>query len=519
MALLPYGKETALSRLKRINALFFLTLFLASALSVLFFLLFASNHEHLLYRDAKSHLNIARRVFFSQTPGLAQLGGTWLPIPHILMLPFVWITPLYYSGIAGAIPAMASFIILVIATYLSIYEVAKDRWAAFIGSVVLMTNSSLLYLQTTPMSELPLFAFTGLSYLFLIRWVVREDVTELIRAALFICIATLTRYDAWFIFVSEAAIVALISIIKRSKYKKLESNFLLFVVLGGFGIFLWLIYNNLIFGNPLNFALGQGSGSWDANRVSTLSNNSAKFNLPLSIQIFSWMTFDNLGIVILGTLILSLIYLVVTKKISLSIKVGTLIFLSPFIFNIVALFLGQSVAFSKHVYPFETYNLRYGTALLPAAAFFIGLLAWSNKYIKGLILAGIIFQLCIYISQPLVIIEDAKVGNAQAEVDVARWVKNHPVSGKTLLSTLAHDPLLFEARIPMGQLIYEGNQDLWRNALKSPDFFVDRIIMKSSDSINDQVRKALYKKPVLKEKYNLVYDHDGYQVYDKKQDN
>lgn len=494
--------------------LFFVGLIIV--VSLVAFIYFRVDQNNLLYRDAKSHLNIARRVFFSQTPGLAQLGGTWLPIPHILMFPFIWITPLYYTGLAGAIPSMVSFMVLVVVTYLTIYEFTKDRVASLIGGLALLTNPSLLYLQTTPMSELPLLAFSGASYLFLIRWVRSGELADLIRAAFFISVATLTRYDAWFIFVSEGIVVLLASIMKGLKYEKIESNIYIFGIMGCFGIVMWLMYNYLIFGSPLNFALGQGSGSWDANRVSTVSSYNAKHNLPLSFLIFSWISIDNAGIVMMGLLIFGLTYLLFNHKISWSSKAGALIFLSPFVFNIVALFLGQSVAFSKHVYPYETYNLRYGTAVLPAIAFFVGVLAKQSKYMKGIILVAILVQVWFFTSKPLAIIEDAKVGNVQSELDVAHWAKDHPTKGKVLLSTLAHDPLLFEARIPMGQLIYEGNQDIWKNALRSPDFFADRIIMKSSDSINDQVRKALANKPVLKEKYNLVYDDGDYRIYDKK---
>jgi len=43
----------------------------------------------LLYGDAVAHINIARRVIDSRTPGLFQLGTVWLPLPHVLNIPFV----------------------------------------------------------------------------------------------------------------------------------------------------------------------------------------------------------------------------------------------------------------------------------------------------------------------------------------------------------------------------------------------------------------------------------------------
>src|SRR6266851_1529473 len=55
------------------------------------------------YGDAESHLNIAKRVVDSLTPGFAQLGGIWLPLPHLLLAPFVLFNYLWRTGLAGSI--------------------------------------------------------------------------------------------------------------------------------------------------------------------------------------------------------------------------------------------------------------------------------------------------------------------------------------------------------------------------------------------------------------------------------
>ena len=57
-----------------------------SAAAVLFFF---HQHSILYFGDAESHLNIARRIIDSRTPGYGQLGTVWLPLPHLLVLPFV----------------------------------------------------------------------------------------------------------------------------------------------------------------------------------------------------------------------------------------------------------------------------------------------------------------------------------------------------------------------------------------------------------------------------------------------
>ena len=65
----------------------------------------------LLYGDAVAHLHIARRVFDSLTPGYRQLGSVWLPLPHILLMPFVANMAWWQSGLAGACLSVPSYVL------------------------------------------------------------------------------------------------------------------------------------------------------------------------------------------------------------------------------------------------------------------------------------------------------------------------------------------------------------------------------------------------------------------------
>src|SRR5258708_32805437 len=58
----------------------------------------------LYYGDAEAHLNIARRIIGSRTPGYPQFGTVWLPGLHALLLPPGRRDGLGKSGLAGAIP-------------------------------------------------------------------------------------------------------------------------------------------------------------------------------------------------------------------------------------------------------------------------------------------------------------------------------------------------------------------------------------------------------------------------------
>src|SRR5437879_8444780 len=72
-----------------------------SALAVWFF---HSRGWLLWYGDAEAHLNTARRIIDSRTPGYGQLGTPWLPLLHVLLVPFVRVDAWWHSGSAAAIP-------------------------------------------------------------------------------------------------------------------------------------------------------------------------------------------------------------------------------------------------------------------------------------------------------------------------------------------------------------------------------------------------------------------------------
>src|ERR1700684_2640466 len=92
-------------------------MWLAIFVSVFSFLFFYRSGEVLLYGDAVAHINIARRVFDSKTPGLLQLGTVWLPLPHLLIMPFIISKQMWQSGSGGSIPSMAAFIVGVLGIF------------------------------------------------------------------------------------------------------------------------------------------------------------------------------------------------------------------------------------------------------------------------------------------------------------------------------------------------------------------------------------------------------------------
>ena len=134
---------------------------IASAVSLLSFLYYFQHGQILLYGDAVAHINIARRVFDSQTPGLLQLGTVWLPLPHLLMIPFLLSDSMWRSGLAGSIPSMIAYVLGVIGVFRLVRCVLTPdvptglaaRVGAWVAAFVYAANPNLIYLQTTAMTE------------------------------------------------------------------------------------------------------------------------------------------------------------------------------------------------------------------------------------------------------------------------------------------------------------------------------------------------------------------------------
>ncbi len=99
------------------NSDLFLVAQLAAAVSIAAFFYYLRHGDLLLYGDAVAHINIARRVFDSQTPGPLQLGTVWLPLPHILMLPFIVSRWMWQTGIGGAIPSLIAYVFSVVGIF------------------------------------------------------------------------------------------------------------------------------------------------------------------------------------------------------------------------------------------------------------------------------------------------------------------------------------------------------------------------------------------------------------------
>ncbi len=506
---------------------------LAIFISVFSFLFYYRHGDLLLYGDAVAHINIARRVFDSRTPGLLQLGTVWLPLPHLLIIPFIVSNKLWQSGVGGSIPSMAGFVFGVLGIFrlvrtaltrdAELDEVTKTwAWAA---ALVYAANPNLIYMQATAMGESLYLAFFIWSAVYFAEFARRPDDTRagrsLIKCGLCLAAACLTRYDGWFLAGVIGLSVLAVSYYRQDKDKRngaqpRPSRVVLakFILLAVIAPLLWLAYNAIVYRNPLEFVNGPYSAK--AIEQETATVNPAKGNViaagayflkaaQLNVAEVSWQGRLWLALALLG---------------SLSAAFGgrgrvALILWAPLPFYALSMAYGSIPIFVPAWWPFTNYNLRYGLQLLPAFAVFAPLgiallvhsalkvtrLAGSAKRWAPIAIALVWLALVagsdggIWRADPICYREAAinMRGRIALDGQLADWLKSLPPDSTLLMFLGQHSGAFEQAGVPLCRVVNEGNHRMWKQpadveglwelALADPAAYADYVIGFEGDRV------------------------------------
>lgn len=496
---------------------FWWLIYFMSIISVLSFIYYYFNGLGLAYNDARSHLDIGRRVVEGLKPGFAQLGSVWLPLPHILMVPTIWSDFMWHSGLSGSLISMISFIATGVLIYKFLEKLGVGILGRLIGVLVFATNINILYLQSTAMTELLLLATMTAGVYELTAWHKSNNILNLIKASFYIMLSTLVRYDGWFLFLFASGLIVF-HVLKTGNYKKIEGTLILFGTLGALGIFLWLLWNQLIFKDAFFFAFGPYSARAQQTQLEAAGNLLTKGDLIVSIKHYLYALLYSSGafIAILG--FLGAIILWMDKKIKSSVRFATGALTIPLLFNIVALYLGHSVLFIQGLSGDTWFNVRYGAMMVPSIAIFVGYLVYRLKSLRwvviGLLLFVTFFQ---FTSYDAVTIDDARVGSSQKNVtEISGWLKANikDQEGFVLISAASHDAIIFSSGLPMKKFIHEGTGKYWESATTSPDRWARWMVMRTYDN-NDSVYKTVSKLSAFS-KYELVEKYPFADIYKLK---
>jgi hypothetical protein len=491
---------------------------LASGLATIYYF---HHNDILAYNDARSHLDIARRVFDSKTPGITQLGGVWLPLPHILMLPFIWNYTLWHTGLAGSFVSMISYVASCIFLFKIVLLLSKNPYASLLGSFLFMFNPNILYMQSTPMTELPLIVMMLFGSYYFIKWLYIKHLPNLILAAFGVMLSTLARYEGWFVLVVCTGIILFDGYFRTKKYRESEGNAILFATLGSFGIFLWILWNLVIFGNPLYFLDGPYSAKAQQNSLAALGHLPTKHNILLSLITTGQAVSLNVGSIIYFVALFSLIILVVIYRKNRKILYALLVLLAPVILDFITLVLGITAITTTIPY---TFNIRYGIMAVPIVAVSIALLINKIKIftVAKVTLGVIAIVACVSVVN-VTLIYDASQGPGAAENSLGanafiRAVNKNYESGNIMASDYTFDPIVQQIGIPLKNYVDEGSYHIWNKALLHPQDEVRYVMIFNRGGSEDLVYKDYLKHRVVFDRYYYVaYNKYGYELLALKQ--
>ena len=496
---------------------------LAICASVLSFLIYFRRGEILLFGDAVAHINIARRVFDSRTPEPLQLGTVWLPLPHVLMMPFIVSKWAWQTGAGGSIPSMVAYVLGVVGIFRLVRgrcEVPrglgwKARCPAWLGTAVYGLNPNLLYLQATAMTEslyLALFVWGVVHFDEFLQSKDQEEwsansTRSLTRCGLCLAGASLTRYDGWFVAAAVAGWMTVIGL--RAPSRVLRMSVLKFVLLAAAVPLLWLTYNGIVYRNLLEFANGPYSARAIEKKTAVpgFPPHPGTNNLPAAASYFvkagvfsvaegNWQA-AWLLLALLGSLVVA---------IRRPRPAALLLLWAPLPFYMLSVAYGGVPIFTPDWWPHSLYNIRYGVQLLPVLAVFAALL---SDHISGMARTALVRRAVVVVAVGFIVASYAGVWRAhpasfreawvnsrtrlQLEWELAEKLKQLPSDAGFLMYLGDHVGALQDAGIPLRRSINEGNHrvwkqptdpdGLWERALADPGRYTDFVVASDGDSV------------------------------------
>ena len=502
---------------------------IAAGVSLLTLLVFLQRGDLLLYGDAVAHINIARRVFDSRTPGLLQLGTVWLPLPHLLIFPFVLSDSAWRSGIAGAIPSMVAYVLGTIGIFRLVRGALSvgrrpdsfTRIAAWSAAALYAANPNLMYMQTAAMTEPLYLAWSIWAVVHFSEFVQQVKTASTVGAGKSLakcgaCLvgACLTRYDGWFLAatISLACTIVVAGSAQKYALRRIWAKFLLIAVAAPA---VWLAYNRLVYGDPFEFSRGPYSAKAIEERIA-LSRTAPypgwhdpkvafSYFFKAAEQIVAEGHWQKLWVALL---LVGILAVVVRNRE----RWPVFLLLSPIPFYVLSISYGSVPVCLSEWWPFSYYNVRFGSELLPAFVVLACMaLHWVLSVAKSssartatgfallLVVAG--SYASVWRAQP-VCFREAWVNSRSRialETELARNLQLLPHDSTILMYLGDHVGALQDAGIPLRRTINEGDhrpwkrpddpEGLWERALANPKLYADYAVAIGEDPVARKVSK------------------------------
>ncbi len=473
------------------------------------------------YGDAVAHLHIARRVFDSHQPRFSQLGSVWLPLPHVLLIPFVQVYSWWADGFAGVFPSALAYL----AACCGIYRLAR-RWlpptAAAVALAFFALNPNLLYLQTTAMTE-PLFLCEMIwVVVWLVEWhsslnqvITNSDPQSRNRdadrsarllwsIAVALVAAVFTRYDGWVMALLAWTGVGLV----LAQRRRLRSRaFWLASILVVAAPIAWFLYNSVAFGDWLFFLRGPYSAKAIEMRTAApgFPPHPGWHNPWVGLIFFVKAAEMDAAALACGNLLLTLSLMgtacawIIARRRAFA---WALLLWLPVPFYAYSVAYGSVPIFLPVWWPHSWYNTRYGIELLPAFALGLGFIAhfivsavhefkprWAQYASAALFALVALNAYQMLRERPLAYFEGIKNLHARRPIfiqipPVLRALLAQRPGGLILMDTSVYPEIVTLTGIPLRQTINESDLDLYREALSAPAAHAAIVLAFDGDEID-----------------------------------
>ena len=457
----------------------------------------------LLYGDAVAHLAIARRIMDSRWPGVGQLGGVWLPLPHLLILPFIGNMRMWQTGLAAAPMSMLSYALSVAGVWRLARRMMRLRWA-LVATAFYALNPNLLFLATTAMTETVFLALFVWSAVATMEGVAALRAGQASRASARMMLAGLlvlgqvfTRYDGWVIGAAVWCCFAWAVWKSGAEIRRrVLPAFAMFTVFCAAGPLLWFWYNQHFTGDWLDFLRGPYSAKQIERRTAPPGQHYREWHRPLRALIYymrtaqvdaaAWETGFGLMAAALYGWWLTWKRRAVAEVRERGEAFGWLLWV-PLPFYVYSVAYGSVPIFIPQLYPHSYYNARYGMEMLPALSVYGALAAerldvWLRGKTAGWARVGARFWqplamlLCVsnciamMYWTPLVLKEGMVNARTRVSLEesIALELEQMPADEPVMMALSAHVGAVQTAGRTLRSMVSENDSQTFDAALKDP---------------------------------------------------
>jgi hypothetical protein len=452
-----------------------------------------------LYGDGLAHVEGARRLFDSLTPGYPEIGSAWLPLYHILAAPLALNTYLWRTGLAGSLISAAAFVVTAWFLFRLSFELNCGLFAAILSLVIFCLCPSMAYLATVPLTEALALMWAVLVVFGLFRFQQSGKTGALIGTAVAAFFGTLTRYDGWFLLPFAAAFVFWA---RSGEWRLRFRHTLVFSLIAGFGPILWFLHGAYRYGNALDFYNGPHSAkAFYAQQLATTA-----FRYPtdgsylISARYYLADLIWNMGAWPLEFALLGLMIWALDAH-ERGRRACVLLFLVPFVFYVQSMAHSAVPIYVPSLFPFTYYNLRYGIEMLPAVAIFPSFLLPSHvaprarAVLLAILATAILGQDIEMVSQGaenLAVVQEGIQNNpcrSKRQQTLIEYLGSH-YDGKIILVAAGKWPCVMpRVGIPFRNTLSEPNDAAWHQLRNGLPSWVGWIIRGNDDEV-DQVMRA-----------------------------